>query len=110
MTFWGNQSSIGTDIVLFTSGGIYTSAGQQSTIADIINVGTANSKKYFLTTSKLYEYTDPSTNTLKHTFAASSDYRPTLDFFGDLIIGDGNKVARWTEAGAMVVYPTALTV
>lgn len=110
MTFWGTGWTITTDIVLFTSNWIYTSAGQQSTVADIINVVESNWKKYFITDTKLYEYTNPSTNTLKATYATSTQYRPMIDWYWDIIIWDWNKIARWTEAWVKVEYPTATTI
>ena len=110
ITFWGTGWTIATDIVIFTSNWVYTTAGQQSVITDIKNVVEANNKKYFITDTKLYEYTSPSVNTLKATYATSTEYRPMIDWFWDIIIWDGNKVALWTEAGVKVEYPTAWTI
>ena len=107
ITFWGSQSSIYTDIVVFTSDWVYTSAWRQSTVANIINVWEANSIKYFVTTDKIYSYTNPSTNTLLDTFNATTEYRPMIDWFWDLIIGNGTNIARINENSSVLIDYTA---
>jgi hypothetical protein len=110
MTFWGTGWTIATDVVLFTSNGVYTSAGQQSVTAWIINVWEANSVKYIVTSTQIYSYTNPTTNTLLDTFNATTDYRPMIDWYGDLIIGNGTNIARLNEwTTTLVDYTSGAT-
>lgn len=107
ITFWWSQSSIYTDLVVFTGYWVYTSAGQQSLTSWIINVWEANSVKYLVTSTQIYSYTNPSTNTLLDTFNATTEHRPMIDWFGDLIIGNGNNIARINEWTSVLVDYTA---
>lgn len=107
MTFWGTGWTITTDIVLFTSNWVYTSAGQQSVTAGIINVWEANSAKYFVTSTQIFSYTNPSTNALLDTFNATTEYRPMIDWFWDLIIGNGTNIARLNEWTSVLVDYTS---
>lgn len=104
ITFWGNQWSIRDDLVVFTSGGIYTYAWQQSVLSGIVNVWEANWEKFILTGDKIYQYTDPSTNTLLATLATTCYTRPTMDWWWDLLIWDGNKLAKWTVTNTLEQY------
>ena len=107
ITFWGSQSSIYTDLVVFTTNWVYTSAGQQSVTSWIINVWEANSVKYLVTSTQIYSYTNPSTNTLLDTFNATTEFRPMIDWFWDLIIGNGNNIARINEWTSVLVDYTS---
>ena len=107
ITFWGTAWAINTDIIVFTSGGIYTSAWQQSLVWDIVNVWEAYWVKYFVTSDKIYSYTTASLNTLLDTFGTTTEYRPLLNFFGDLIIGDGTKIARLNRGTTALLEWTA---
>jgi len=110
ITFWGTWGAITTDMVVFTSNGIYTSAWQQSLITDIVNVWQAISKKYFVTENDLYEFTTPSTNTLLDTLTRSVYTRPMVEFAGDLLIWDWNQIARWTWSAPILEYNGTLDV
>ena len=86
-------------MVAFTNGGAYTSAGQQSTTANIVNTIAANGIKYCIATNKLYSFTNPTTQTLLKTFTKTSPVRPVLNFYGDLIFGDGTSLIRYNKDG-----------
>lgn len=104
ITFWGTWWTVTTDMVVFTWNGVYTSAWQQSVITDIVNVWEANWEKFFLTGNKIYQYTNPSTNTLLATLARTVNTRPTLEFWGDLLIWDWNQLAKWTVTNTLEEY------
>lgn len=104
ITFSGNGGTIPTDVAVFTSNGIYTSAGQQNTTTGIVNIWETNTTKFFITSNQLYSYTTLSSSTLLTTFTRTTETRPLLNFAGDLIIWDGNQVAKWTKTWTLIQF------
>lgn len=98
LTFWGTTgTTIVQDIVVFASDWVYNSIGKQSSTTWILNVAEVNWKKYCVTNKKIYEYSTIYTQTLLHTFTKTSECRPILNFYWDLIIWDGTSLIRYNK-------------
>ena len=107
LSFWGSQSSILTDILVFCNDWkIFNSSGQQGTTAGgtIRNIIEANGKKYMIGNNKLDEFVALNNYTTLKTFTNTTDFRPALNFYGDLIIGDGTQVARYNKDWTLQEY------
>ncbi len=108
VTFWRNSWSILWDVLVITNTGkIVTSAGVQHTLTNgsAVNIASANGKRYIIGAAKLNEfvsYTSVTENIAD--FWGSQTIRPVLNFFGDLIIGDGNKILRYNEDASVALY------
>lgn len=108
LAYWENGGTISSDLVAFTATGkIVTNAGLKHTLtnASIVNIIEANGKKYLIGQSKLNEFISTTSVTENIvSFAKSVQTRPVLNFYGDLIIGNGNEVLRYNKDGTLIEY------
>lgn len=107
ITLWGSQSSILTDILVFTNNGrVYNSVWQQWTVTgwSVVNTIEANGKKYMIGQNKLEEFVALNNYVTRSTFTNSTEFRPAINFYGDIIIGDGTQVLRYNKDGTLIEY------
>lgn len=114
LTLWGNGWTQAWDIVaITTSGKVITSAWLQSTApwGAARNAFSYGWRNFILGTNRLERlssWTLSFFDAWYFTFTTSTDYRPVLDWFWDLLIGNGNSIARVNEA-SLLSYPTGAT-
>lgn len=101
--FWEDGSSQTNSIVAFTAWWIYSNVANNTWI-DCFNSVSTDTRKYFFSNSLAYQYTNIWTVSTIWTFNNVSWYRPSCDYFGDIIIWDWNQTARINES-----TPTTLT-
>lgn len=118
MRFWYNWWTISTDIVVFTnSGKVFGGWTVRSTLSEwIYNTIDANGVKYCIGNTKLFTFTSASSiaQTLDAggsavSFSTNTQTRPVINFHWDLIIGNGNSVARFNEDWTFQEYGTTST-
>lgn len=113
LAFWKSWTTIITDLLAFTSTWkIVSSTWTSYTLASgsIVNIAEANSKKYLIWTSRLHEFTSPTAVTEDVlTFTKSNSTRPVLNFYWDLIIGDGTSLIRYNKDWSFYEDATAST-
>lgn len=112
LSFWGTGGTIVSDIIAFCNNGkIYTPAWQQGTApaGSIVNIIEANWKKYMIGQGKLDEFVALNSYTTRATFTNSTEFRPALNFYWDLIIGDGTQVLRYNKDGTLIQYTSGTT-
>lgn len=118
MAFWKDGWAIKDDHVSFTSTWkVYTTAWAWVSLSEgVYNAVTANNKKFLIGSSKLFTFTSVGSiaqtldaSTTPVAFSKTTEIRPALDFYGDLIIGNGNSVARYNEDNTFMQYSSGTT-
>jgi hypothetical protein len=112
ITLWWAQSSILTDILVFTNNGkVYNSVSQQGTVtgSSVVNTIEANGKKYMIGQNKLEEFVALNNYVTRSTFTNVTEFRPAINFYGDIIIGDGTQVLRYNKDTTLIEYATPFT-
>jgi len=106
---WTNMSG---ELLAFTSTGkVFDDSGEVTNAADAFaNYAEANWLKYILWGNKLYWFTPPWTisASLGTFFSANQTQRPAIDFYWDLIIWDGNAIARYNKDLTFIIYSTTV--
>lgn len=104
----GGGTNMAWELLAFTSTGkVYDDSGEVTNAADTFaNYAEANGKKYILWGNRLYGFTPPWTisASLGTFFSANQTQRPWIDIDWDLIIWDGNAVARYNKDTSFVVF------
>lgn len=107
LSYWGNGWTITTDLLVFCNDGkIFNSSSQQGTTpwGGVRNIIEANGKKYMIGQSKLDEFVALNSYTTLKTFTNTTDFRPAINFYWDIIIGDGTQVLRYNKDGQLYQY------
>jgi len=97
VTYWGNWWSVVNDLVVISANGKIITPTWWVTFTmtshvGCVNIAEANNKKYILSQSWLHEFVSTTSVTLLVAFWTSETSRPVLNFYWDLIIGDGYQV------------------
>lgn len=107
LAYWDNGWTLASDLLVFCNDWkIFNSSGQQwtSTWGSVRNVIEANGIKYMIGQNKLDQFVALNSYTTLKTFATITDFRPVINFYGDLIIWDGTQVLRYNKDATLQEY------
>ena len=113
VTYWGTYWTIVNDLVVISGNGkVITPTGgvtfTMTTGAGCVNIAEANNKKYVLSSIYLHEFVSTTSVTPLVAFWTTENCRPVLNFYWDLIIGDGYQVCRYNKDGTLVSYSSSI--
>ncbi len=109
MASWKNTWNIMWDLLVFTNVKIISTTWVDYTFVSWmspVNTITANSINYIIWQSTLWSYNSSTWAVTEAivSFTWSVQSRPVINFYGDLIIGDGTAVCRYNKDGTLISY------
>lgn len=110
---WKNWWSFTSDIIVFTTTKIISSAWVDYTFSSLVPVNTieANTIKYIIWQSSLGTYTSSSwaVNESVVSFWSSTPTRPAINFYWDLIIWNWTSVCRYNKDWTLITWTSGTT-